>query len=111
MTARAIGQLSPGYVFITFDGYELKRRYVVKGTNIIRWPGPDFGTPSSTTFELVRVDDQLEKALLDLAERLGVPGELTFERGFVVRLIGVDRESEPVGFEIEVSDYTEVTPQ
>ncbi len=109
MTAREILEIGGGLVFITFKGYERERRYLITGTPIIRFPVDSQAPPPLHAFELVQFDDALEERMRALADRLGVPGEITFDRGFVVRVQGADQESLPSGFVVEVSDYTEVS--
>jgi hypothetical protein len=111
MTVRALDDIRFGLFFIAFDGYDLRRRYVVKGTPSIGSLLDDRIARPGHTFELVDFDERLEERMRELAEQIGVPGEISFERGFIVRIAGAREgdDSLPSAFVVEVSDYTEVS--
>jgi hypothetical protein len=90
----------PGVFFLTFDTYDRGRDYAITGAPWITLDDDD-GAPTRT-FELVVPGDRLQAALANMGEDI--------DRGFCVRVVADDLRSEARGFNVEVSDYTDVTP-
>ena len=91
--AVALGQ-ARGHVWFTFERFKPDRLYVLKGMT-----ATGFG---EVPHVLERVDpgDKLADAVNDQG--------LSLDEGMVVRAMGVDRETVPPGFYLEISDYTDV---
>lgn len=85
-----------GLYFLTFDGFEMRKGYVVKGTVMTRV------TDRAHTFELVPVDDTLKRLLQEIQN----PPDP--DKGLFARVVSDDLKTLSRGFVVEVSDYAKV---
>jgi hypothetical protein len=86
-----------GFYFLTFDDFDVKNRYVVKGTVMTR------ARDQIHTFELIPNDDDLKEVLQE------VQNPPDPNKGLFARVVSDDLKTLSRGFVVEISDYTKVS--
>ena len=89
--------VAPHTYLLQFKGFNPEHHYVVKGTPVAPFK------PAGFTFEVVDLRDaNLRKLLQSLVKAKKIKSAA----GLTVRTVNIDRETSPLGFMVEISDYT-----